>query len=53
VKFAIFFQARFEGYPLKECLPGFPSMRSAPCLGEDIAAVTSNQVEATKPRKKR
>jgi hypothetical protein len=24
-----------------------------PCSGEDVAAVTSNQVKATKPKKKR
>jgi len=24
-----------------------------PCNGEDIAAITSNQVKATKPKKKR
>lgn len=52
VKFATFFQARFENYgtPCVDALPGIPVVK---CIGEDLAAVTSNQVKATKPKKKR
>ena len=53
VKFTTFFQARFENYSLARCDPGSPTPVTVRCIGEDIAAVTSNQVKATKPRKKR
>jgi hypothetical protein len=52
VKFATFFQMRFDSYGTK-CQGPSPSGRPVPCIGEDVAAVTSNQVKATKPRKKR
>jgi len=54
VKFATFFQTRFETYGTDctnpEAIPGVPAV---PCVGEDIAAVTSNQVKVLKPKKKR
>jgi hypothetical protein len=53
VKFTTFFQMRFENYGFKTCDPPSPTGLTVKCLGEDIAAVTSNQVKATKPRKKR
>ncbi len=52
VKFTTFFQTRFEHY-ITECnttLPGLPPVK---CIGEDLAAVTSNQVKATKPKRRR
>jgi hypothetical protein len=52
VKFATFFQARFDGYGLKTCSGASPSGLPVKCIGEDIAAATSNQVKATKPRKR-
>jgi hypothetical protein len=52
VKFATFFQTRFENYGT-DCAGASPSGLAVPCSGEDVAAVTSNQVKATKPRKKR
>lgn len=52
VKFTTFFQARFENYGTS-CLGDSPSGTPIPCAGEDIAAVTSNQVKATKPRVKK
>jgi hypothetical protein len=52
VKFTTFFQTRFEGYGT-ECTGASPSGLPVPCSGEDVAAVTSNQVKATKPKKKR
>jgi hypothetical protein len=52
VKFTTFFQTRFENY-VTECTGASPSGLPVPCAGEDIAAVTSNQVKATKPKKKR
>ncbi len=52
VKFATFFQTRFENY-LTDCSGPSPSGQPVPCKGEDLAAVTSNQVKVTKPRKKR
>jgi hypothetical protein len=52
VKFTTFFQTRFENYGTK-CTGPSPSGLPVPCAGEDIAAVTSNQVKATKPKKKR
>jgi hypothetical protein len=54
VKFATFFQTRFENYGTDctnpDAIPGVPPV---PCIGEDIAAVTSNQVKVLKPKKKR
>jgi hypothetical protein len=52
VKFATFFQTRFENY-ITDCSGPSPSGLPVPCKGEDLAAMTSNQVKATKPRKKR
>ena len=52
MKFATFFQARFENYGTP-CVGPSPSGLPVKCIGEDLAAVTSNQVKATKPRKKR
>ena len=52
VKFATFFQARFENYSTP-CVGNSPSGLPIKCIGEDLAAVTSNQVKATKPRKPR
>ena len=53
MKFTTFFQTRFENY-ITECkatpLPGVPPVT---CIGEDLAAMTSNQVKATKPKKRR
>jgi hypothetical protein len=54
VRFATFFQTRFEGYgpvpPCQDPLPGVPPVK---CVGEDIAAVSSNQVKVLKPKKKK
>jgi hypothetical protein len=52
VKFATFFQTRFENYGTS-CTGPSPSGLPVPCAGEDIAAVTSSQVKATKPPKKK
>jgi hypothetical protein len=52
VKFTTFFQTRFENY-ITGCTGPSPSGLPVPCKGEDLAAVTSNQLKATKPRKKR
>jgi hypothetical protein len=52
VKFATFFQTRFEGYGTP-CRAPSPTPVQVRCIGEDLAAATSNQVKATKPRKKR
>jgi hypothetical protein len=54
VKFATFFQTRFENYGT-DCttpapIPGVPPVK---CNGEDIAAITSNQLKVLKPKKKR
>jgi hypothetical protein len=54
VKFATFFQTRFENYGTDctqpEPIPGVPPVK---CVGEDVAAVTSNQLKVLKPKKKR
>ena len=52
VKFTTFFQTRFENYVTK-CEGPSPSGLPVPCRGEDLAALTSNQVRATKPKKRR
>jgi hypothetical protein len=52
VKFTTFFQARFEGYETT-CEGPSPTGQPFPCKGEDIAAITSNQVKVLKPKKKR
>jgi hypothetical protein len=52
VKFTTFFQTRLEGWGT-DCTGPSPSGQRFPCLGEDIAAITSNQVKVTKPKKKR
>jgi hypothetical protein len=51
VKFATFFQTRFENYttPCTGSLPGLPVV---PCGEERIAAITSNQLKVLKPKKK-
>lgn len=51
VKFATFFQTRFENYGTK-CTGPSPSGLPVPCAGEDIAAVTSNQLKVLKPKKR-
>ena len=52
VKFATFFQTRFENYGT-QCTGPSPSGLPVPCAGEDIAAVTSNQLKVLKPKKKK
>ena len=52
VKFATFFQTRFENYGTS-CEGPSPSGLPVPCKGEDIAAVTSNQLKVLKPKKKK
>ena len=52
VKFATFFQTRFENYGT-QCTGPSPSGLPVKCAGEDIAAVTSNQLKVLKPKKKR
>ena len=52
VKFATFFQTRFENYTTK-CTGPSPSGLPVPCREERIAAVTSNQVKVLKPRPKK
>jgi hypothetical protein len=52
VKFATLFQTRFTGYATS-CDAPSPTGQPFPCKGEDIAAITSNQVKVTKPKKKR
>jgi len=52
VKFTTFFQTRLEGYGT-DCTGPSPSGLPVPCNGEDVAAVTSNQIKVTKPKKKR
>jgi len=52
VKFATFFQTRFENYGT-QCSGDLTGVPAVPCGGEDIAAVTSNQLKVLKPKKKR
>jgi hypothetical protein len=52
VKFATFFQMRFQDYGTP-CRAPSPTGQPVRCIGEDLAALTSNQVRATKPGKKR
>ena len=52
VKFATFFQVRFENYGT-QCTDNLTGVPPVPCAGEDIAAVTSNQLKVLKPKKKR
>src|SRR5215210_508992 len=52
VKFTTYFQTRFENY-LTDCTGPSPSGLPVPCAGESIAALTSNQVKATKPKPKK
>ena len=52
VKFATFFQTRFENYTTA-CTGPSPSGLPVPCHHERIAAVTSNQVKVLKPRPKK
>ena len=51
VKFATFFQTRFQNYTT-QCSGPSPSGLPVPCREERIAAVTSNQVKVLKPKKK-
>jgi hypothetical protein len=51
VKFATFFQTRFENYTTP-CTGPSPSNQPVKCREERIAAVTSNQVKVLKPRPK-
>ena len=52
VKFATFFQTRFENYTTV-CTGPSPSGLPVPCHHERIAAVTSNQVKVLKPKPKK
>jgi hypothetical protein len=52
VKFTTYFQTRFENY-LTQCTGASPSGLPVPCKGESLAAITSNQVKVTKPKKKK
>ena len=52
VKFATFFQTRFENY-ITKCEGPSPSNLSVPCREERIAAVTSNQIKVLKPKPKK
>ena len=52
VKFATFFQTRFENYTTA-CIGASPSGLPVPCHHERIAAVTSNQVKVLKPKPRR
>lgn len=53
VKFTTFFQTRFQNF-ITDCTGPSPSGLPIPCKPDEfIAAVTSNQVKATKPRKRR
>jgi hypothetical protein len=52
VKFATFFQTRFENYTT-DCSGPSPSGQPIPCREERIAAVTSNQVKVLKPKPKK
>jgi hypothetical protein len=47
-----FFQMRFENY-ITKCNPPSPTGLPVPCNGEDLAAMTSNQVRALPPPKKK
>ena len=49
VKFTTYFQTRFENF-VTTCTGPSPSGLPIPCREERIAAVTSNQVKATKPK---
>jgi hypothetical protein len=52
VKFATFFQTRFENYGT-QCSGNLTGVPPVPCAGEDIAAITSNQLKVLKPKKKK
>jgi hypothetical protein len=52
VKAKTFFQLRFEGYGIK-CTGPSPSGLPVPCIGEDLAAMTSSQVKVLPPPKKK
>jgi len=52
VKFATFFQTRFENYTT-DCTGPSPSGQPIPCREERIAAITSNQVKVLKPPRKK
>jgi hypothetical protein len=50
VKVRTFFQMRFEGYVLTSCAPPSPAPQG--CKGEDIAALTSNQIRVLPKRRR-
>ena len=52
MKFATFFQTRFENYTT-QCTGPSPSACRFPCVEERIAAVTSNQLKVLKPKPKK
>ena len=52
VKFATFFQTRFENYTTA-CTGPSPSGLPVPCREERIAAITSNQLKVLKPKPKK
>jgi hypothetical protein len=52
VKFATFFQTRFENYTT-QCTGPSPSGLPVPCREERIAAITSNQLKVLKPKPKK
>jgi hypothetical protein len=52
VRAKTFFQMRFEDYGLK-CTGASPSGLPVPCLGEDLAPMTSSQIKVLPPKKKR
>jgi hypothetical protein len=52
VKLTTYFQTRFENF-VTDCEGASPSGQPIPCREERIAAITSNQVKATKPRPKK
>jgi hypothetical protein len=52
VRSTTYFQTRFESY-LTDCSTTLPGVPPVKCAGEDLAAITSNQVKATKPKRRR
>ena len=52
MKFATFFQTRFENYTTA-CTGPSPSGLPVPCREERIAAITSNQLKVLKPKPKK
>jgi hypothetical protein len=52
VKAKTYFQMRFQNYGIK-CTGPSPSGLPVPCLGEDLAAMTSSQIKVLPPPKKK